>query len=311
MNNKPRICVVGSSMNDQIARAPRLPGAGETLVGSSYQTGFGGKGSNQAVMAARLGAEVTMVVKLGRDSVGDQTAKHYADENILTDFVYFDDRLSSGVAPIWVDEDTGQNTIIIVPGANLALTPTEVRRAAGSIQAAQVVVCQMEIPMECNIEAFHVAREASSVRTILNPAPSAPIPDQMLSLTDLLVPNESEAADLTGLPVTNPEEAEQAARALQARGAATVLITLGSAGAIAVTTSDEVIRVTAPADKAVDTTGAGDCFIGSLAYFLAVGFDLRRAMENACSIASRSVLAHGTQKSFPRKADLNPELFIR
>ena len=310
MNSEPRICVVGSSMNDQIARAPRLPAAGETLVGSSYQTGFGGKGSNQAVMAARLGAEVTMVVKLGRDSVGEQTAKHYADENILTDFVYFHDKLSSGVAPIWVDEATGQNTIIIVPGANLALTPAEVRRAADSIQAARVVVCQMEIPMECNIEAFRVARETSSVMTILNPAPSAPIPDEMLSLTDLLAPNETEAADLTGLPVTNPAEAQHAARALQQRGAGTVIITLGSAGALAVTTSDEVIRVTVPEVKAVDTTGAGDCFIGSLAYFLAVGFDLRHAMENACTIASQSVLAHGTQKSFPKKSELNPELFI-
>ena len=143
MNDEPRICVVGSSMNDQIARAPRLPGPGETLVGSSYHSGFGGKGSNQAVMAARLGAEVTMVVKLGRDSIGEQTAKHYADENILTDFVYFDHNLSSGVAPIWVDDATGQNTIIIVPGANLALTPSEVLCAAGSIQASRVVVCQI------------------------------------------------------------------------------------------------------------------------------------------------------------------------
>ena len=123
--------------------------------------------------------------------------------------------------------------------------------------------------------------------------------------------SDNEAADLTGLPVTNPAEAEQAARALQERGAGTVLVTLGSAGALAVTNSDEVLRVNAPAVKALDTTGAGDCFIGSLAYFLAVGFDLQRAMQNACSIASQSVLANGTQKSFPNKADLNPELFIR
>ena len=180
MNGAPHICVVGSSMNDQIARAPRLPGPGETLVGTDYQTGFGGKGSNQAVMAARLGAQVTMVVKLGRDAIGEQTAKRYADEGILTDFVFFDDQLSSGVAPIWVDEETGQNTIIIVPGANLALTPAEVRRAADSIHGAHAVVCQMEIPMECNIEAFRIARETSSAMTILNPAPSAPLPDELL-----------------------------------------------------------------------------------------------------------------------------------
>ena len=144
----------------------------------------------------------------------------------------------------------------------------------------------------------------------MNPAPSGPIPDEILRLTDVLVPNESEATDLTGLPVSNSEDAERAALALQQRGVGTVLITMGSAGALAVTASGDVIRVTAPAVKAVDTTGAGDCFIGSLAYFLAVGFDLRCAMENACNIASQSVLANGTQTSFPKRSALNPELFI-
>ena len=309
MNSDPRVCVVGSSMHDQITRAARLPNPGETLVGSSYVTGFGGKGSNQAVMAARLGASVTMVVKLGNDAIGKETARHYAEEQIHTEFVFFDDRLSSGVAPIWVDENTGQNSILVVPGANQALTPQEVRRATVSLQSAQVVVCQMEVPMECNLEAFRIAKEAPAVVTILNPAPSGPVSDELLRLTDLLAPNESEAATLTGLPVSNLAEAERAARALQARGARTVLITLGANGALAVTQDGEVIHVAAPAVKAVDTTGAGDCFIGSLAYFMAAGFGLRSAMEKACVIASRSVTAMGTQSSFPGRNELDPKLF--
>ena len=296
-------------MHDQITRAARLPNPGETLVGGSHVTGFGGKGSNQAVMAARLGASVTMVVKLGQDAIGKETARHYTEENIHTEFVCFDDRLSSGVAPIWVDEKTGQNSILIVPGANQALTPQEVRRATAPLQSAQVVVCQMEIPMECNLEAFRIAKEFPSVLTILNPAPSGPVSDELLRLTDLLAPNESEAAAMTGLSVSNLADAERAARALQARGARRVLIALGAKGALAVTYDDEVIHVAAPMVKPVDTTGAGDCFIGSLAYFLAAGFGLRAAMEKACVIASRSVTAKGTQTSFPRKDELDPKLF--
>ncbi|MDP1562174.1 MAG: ribokinase [Pirellulaceae bacterium] len=309
MNSHPHICVVGSSMHDQITRAARLPNAGETLVGSSYVTGFGGKGSNQAVMAARLGAQVTMVVKLGNDAIGKETAQHYAEEKIHTEFVFFDDQRSSGVAPIWVDENTGQNRILVVPGANQALTADEVRLATAALQSAHVVVCQMEIPMECNLEAFRKAKEVPSVLTILNPAPSGPVPDEILRLTDLLAPNESEAAALTGFPVSNLTEAERAARALQARGARTVLITLGANGALAVTADDEVIHVAAPVVKAVDTTGAGDCFIGCLAYFMAAGFGLRIAMEKACVIASHSVTAPGTQSSFPRRIELDPMLF--
>ena len=309
MNPAPRICVVGSSMNDQITRTSKLPRPGETLIGTSYKTGFGGKGSNQAVMAARLGAAVTIVVKLGRDSIGEQTARHYTDEAIRTDFVYFDENLSSGVAPIWVDEQTGQNSILIVPGANLALTPAEVRQAAGAIREAEVVICQMEIPLHCNLEAFRLAREVPGRLTILNPAPSLPVPEELLRLGDLLTPNETEAAALTGLPVSTADEAIRAAQELRGRGANTVLITLGAQGALALTPFNEVIRVTAPAVRAVDTTGAGDCFIGSLAYFLGAGFDLCLGMERACVIASQSVMAHGTQASFPKRAELEPGLF--
>lgn len=310
LNIIPRICVVGSSMFDQITRASKIPAPGQTLPATSYQTGFGGKGSNQAVMAARLGAHVTMVVKLGRDAIGEQTRQHYAEEGIHTNFVYSDELLPSGVAPIWVNEQTGQNSILIVPGANLALTPIEVREAATAIASARVLLCQMEIPVECNLEAMRIAKQSAGVLTILNPAPSGPVPDEIIHLTDLLVPNESEATALTGLPVTNADEAERAARALQARGAQNVLITLGSEGVLALTQGNEIIRIPSPSVKAVDTTGAGDCFIGSLAFFLGAGVDLRTAMERACLIASRSVTALGTQTSYPCREDLPAELFV-
>ncbi|MBL9166541.1 MAG: ribokinase [Verrucomicrobiales bacterium] len=309
MNRIPRICVVGSAMFDQVTRTPTIPRLGETLRGSSYHTGFGGKGANQAVTAARLGADVTLVARLGNDAIGKQTAKHYVAEGIRTEFVSFDDRLPSGVAPIWVEESSGQNCILVVPGANQALQPADVRQAAGAIRAAQVVLCQLEIPWKCSLEAFRIAREQGGTITLLNPAPPEQVPAELLAVTDLLAPNESEATALTGIPVTNLEEAERAARALQSRGPQTVVITLGAQGALALTPGGEILLSSAPAVQAVDTTGAGDCFIGSLAFFLSMGLALGPALQRACHIASRSVLTQGTQTSFPRRSELDPDLF--
>ena len=232
---RPNICVVGSAMVDQVARAPKLPAAGETVIGTGYAVGFGGKGSNQAVMAARLGAEVTMVAKLGRDASGESTLRNYQEQGIRTEFVSFDDRLPSGVAQILVSEATGQNSIVCVPGANLALTPADVRRAERAIAASAIVVCQNEIPLECNLAAFQIAKRAG-VRTIYNPAPAADIPAELLQLTDILVPNETEAAFLTGLPTDTDEAAAQAAQTLHNRGPRAVILTLGSRGASSWTT---------------------------------------------------------------------------
>jgi ribokinase len=296
-------------MFDQVTRAPRLPRLGETLRGSSYETGYGGKGANQAVTAARLGADVTLVARLGRDTIGQQTAAHYAQEDIQTQFISFDDHLPSGVAPIWVEESTGQNCILVVPGANQALEPADVRKAAQAIRDSQVVLCQLEIPWRCSLEAFRIAREKGGVTTLLNPAPTEEVSPELLALTDILAPNEGEAEALTGIRVTDPMEAERAARALQARGPQTIVITLGAQGALALTPAGDVIRASAPTVSAVDTTGAGDCFIGSLAFFLAAGLRLEPAMKRACLIASRSVLTKGTQTSFPNRSELDPNLF--
>ncbi|MDL1902849.1 ribokinase, partial [Anaerolineae bacterium CFX9] len=213
---EPKICMVGSSNIDLIARVPRLPAPGETLIGSKFQMGFGGKGANQAVMAAKLGAQVSVVTKLGKDIFGDDTRRNYESHGIDTTFVLVDDERFSGVAPITVDDNTGQNSIIIVPGANDGLSPADARAAASVIQNADVLICQLEIPLETTLEALRIAREAGDrVLTILNPAPAAEIPDEMIALADIFVPNEVEARMLTGLDASTPETAETAARALQ------------------------------------------------------------------------------------------------
>ncbi|MFO7323926.1 MAG: ribokinase [Chloroflexota bacterium] len=302
----PRICMVGSCNVDLVARVPRTPAPGETLIGSSFKIGFGGKGANQAVMAARLGGDVTVVGRLGRDVFGEDTLRNFREQGINTDYVSFDDELSSGVAVITVDENTGQNSIVIVPGANYSLVPEGVRAAAPAIQSADVVLCQLEIRLDATLEAFRLAKTAEGRQplTILNPAPAAELPAELLALTDIIIPNELEAAALTGLPVTTAEQAEAAARALQQRGPRNVIITLGSQGALYVEGDAPARHVAAQAVKAVDTTGAGDAFVGSLAVLLGEGRSLAQAVEQASAIATRSVLQHGTQSSFPQRAEV-------
>lgn len=301
MADKPRICMLGSSNIDLISRVPRLPMPGETLSGSHFQMGFGGKGANQAVMAAKLGAQVSVVTKLGRDIFGENTLKNYRDHNIDTTYVMFDEERSSGVAPIAVDENTGQNSIIIVPGANAGLSPADARAASPALLGAQVLICQLEIPLETTLEAFRIVKESpsSKVITILNPAPAAPLPDELIRLSDIIAPNEIEAAMLTNLPTETIEQSEAAARALQARGAKTIVMTLGKRGALIVEQGGEAKHIAAQVVQAVDSTGAGDAFVGSLAYFLGAGRALEDAVTRACAIATRSVLKTGTQTSFP------------
>src|SRR5207237_10796204 len=196
MQAAPRICVVGSANVDLTFRTPRLPAPGETLAGRSFHLGFGGKGANQAVMAARLGAHVALVGRVGHDLFGEQTARHLRGQGVDTAHLRADARHPTGVASIAVD-DRAQNCILVVPGANAGLTPADVRQAADAIRAAAVVLCQLEVPVDAVLEAFRVARGAG-VRTVLNPAPALPLPDELLRLTDLCVPNETEAEQLTG-----------------------------------------------------------------------------------------------------------------
>jgi len=306
MPKRPRICVVGASNLDLISYVPRLPRMGETLHGSRFHMGFGGKGANQAVMAAKLGAEVAMVTKLGRDVFGENTLKNFASFGIDTTHVRFTDKAFSGVAPIAVDEE-GRNSIIIVTGANDLLTVEEIEAARPSIASAQVLVCQLEVPLEVSLAAMRIARE-EKVTTIFNPAPGRPgLPDELFRLSDFLCPNESETELITGLETKTQEQAIVAARALLTRGAGKVILTLGERGSLLVTSTDFVL-FPARKVKAVDSTGAGDAYIGSLAFFIASGKPLEIAMKKANDVAAMSVQLSGTQTSFPSAKDLPTEL---
>ena len=293
---------------DLIAYAPRLPAPGETLMGTRFQTGYGGKGANQAVAAARLGAAVAMVARVGGDVFGADMLANFAAQGIDVARVLRTEGVSSGVAPIAVD-DAGRNAIIVVAGANALLTPADVDAAAPAIRRARVLLCQLEVPLETSLRALTLAREAG-VLTILNPAPAPEaLPDAMLRVSDLVCPNESEASAISGIPVTDAAAAEAAGRVLVGRGARAAIVTLGAAGCLYVSAS-ETWRAPAPVVTAVDTTGAGDCFLGSLAFFLARAAGLRDAAIRAAAVAALSVQRPGTQTSYPYAADLPGEWLL-
>ena len=303
---QPKICVVGASNIDLISYVPRMPKLGETLHGTKFSIGFGGKGANQAVMAARLGGKVAMITKLGRDIFGEDTLKNFKTEGIDTTGVTFTEEASSGVAPIAVDPQ-GNNSIIIIMGANDTLSTSDLENARDLIQSARVVVCQLEIPLEISLHALRIAKQAG-VTTIFNPAPArSELPEELYRLSDIFCPNETESEILLGTRIQTQDDAIAAARALLARGPNTVILTLGSRGSLVVTPSLEK-QIPAEVVKAVDTTGAGDAFIGSLAYFLGAGLSLEEATQRANKIAAISVQHPGTQTSFPRAQTLPPEL---
>jgi ribokinase len=301
------ICVVGAALIDLISYVPRLPRLGETLQGSDFRMGYGGKGANQAVMAAKLGARVSMVTKLGRDTFGDEMLANFRSFGIDTTHISFAKDVSSGVAPIAVDPG-GDNSIIIVIGANARMSPDDIERARPAIAAADVLICQLEIPLEVTRVALEVARRDSTL-AILNPAPAVrELPPELYEHADLLCPNESETELLLGRSIAAGKELE-AARELCARGAGAVVLTLGARGCV-IASPDEERHVPAEPVEALDTTGAGDAFVGSLAYFLVRGAPLAEAAERANRIAAISVQGRGTQTSFPAAAELPPELLV-
>lgn len=304
----PKICVVGASNIDLVSYAPRLPKIGETLPGSRFQMGFGGKGANQAVMAALLGASVTMVTKVGNDIFGKDYLNHYQQLQFDTRFVFMTEEAATGVAPIWVDEGSGNNAIIVVTGANDLLSAADVEAAREAIVGAQVVLCQWECSLEASLAALRIAK-AAGVMTIFNPAPArAALPAEAYQLSDIFCPNETETELLTGQPLATLEQATAAARVLVERGARQVILTLGERGSLLVTAA-ETSHIPTTAVQAIDTTGAGDAFCGSLAYFLAAGQPIRRAMASANAVAAASVQKRGTQTSFPQRATLPAALF--
>jgi ribokinase len=296
------VCVVGAANIDLISYVPRLPELGETLHGTTFRMGYGGKGANQAVMAAKLGASVSMVTKLGRDTFGEGTLENFRAMGVDTRFVSFTDEASSGVAPIFVDP-AGSNAIVIVTGANDLLTADEIEQARPAMRQAGVVVCQLEIPLATTLLALRAAR-AEGTPTIVNPAPAREdLPDELLELSDVFCPNQGEAAMVSGQPVDTVDDAEEAARRLLDRGARAVVITLGEDGCL-VADHGGAEHVEGMAVDAVDSTGAGDAFVGALACFLARGDTLRDGASWANRVAALSVMGRGTQTSFPDRDHL-------
>ena len=300
------VLVLGSFVADVAFRASRLPAWGETLMGSSFALGPGGKGSNQAVAAARAGAQVKMACKLGDDTFGQLARKTWADAGIDASLTRNGDA-ATGAAAILIDEVRGENGIIVVPGACFTITAEELDAMAEAIRAAQIFLTQLEMPVAIVERGMKIARDAG-VTTILNPAPAppAPLPDSLLALADYVVPNESEAAILTGLPVETVEQAERAAVALQRRGARNVILTLGVRGALVRMADGSSAIVDAfNAGPVVETTGAGDAFCGGFAAALAEDLPLLDAVRFGCAAAGISVTRHGTAPSMPKRVEID------
>ncbi|MFI8222716.1 ribokinase [Pseudomonas sp. NPDC085632] len=295
------VVVIGSLNMDLVTRAPRLPVGGETLIGHSFATVSGGKGANQAVAAARLGAQVAMVGCVGNDDYGVQLRNALLAEQIDCQAVSTVDD-SSGVALIVVD-DNSQNAIVIVAGANGAMTPAVIDRFDAVLQAAEVIICQLEIPDATVGHALRRARALGKI-VILNPAPaSRPLPADWFAAIDYLIPNESEASALSGLPVDSLESAESAASHLVDMGAGKVIITLGAQGSL-FANGQSFEHFPAPKVKAVDTTAAGDTFVGGFAAALANGKSEAEAIRFGQIAAALSVTRAGAQPSIPTLSDV-------
>ncbi|MHC8400247.1 ribokinase [Pseudomonas sp. MDT1-17] len=296
-----KVVVIGSLNMDLVTRAPRLPRGGETLIGESFATVSGGKGANQAVAAARLGAQVSMVGCVGSDAYGEELRGALLAEQIDCQAVSTVDD-SSGVALIVVD-DNSQNAIVIVAGANGALTPAVIDRFDAVLQAANVIICQLEVPDATVGHALKRGRELGKT-VILNPAPaSRPLPADWYASIDYLVPNESEASALSGLPVDSLASAETAATRLIAMGADKVIITLGAQGSL-FANGKSFEHFPAPKVRAVDTTAAGDTFVGGFAAALAAGKSEAEAIRFGQVAAALSVTRAGAQPSIPTLSDV-------
>jgi ribokinase len=294
-NRPPHIVVVGSANIDLTTFTDAFPQPGETIFGREFHLGFGGKGANQAVAAKLCGAEVSMIARVGDDLFGPATIKNFASYNINTSHVLITPGVSSGVAPIFVDS-AGQNRILVVKGANDRLLPPDVDAATELLGRADFIVLQLEIPLETVYHTLRFAR-AHGIRTLLNPAPAQPLDFHEAALADYVIPNETEAEALTGMPVRNLDQARTCAQRFLQNGVRRVIVTLAHNGALCAG-PDGAQHVAAFAVQAVDTTGAGDAFIGGLAYFLAIGCEETEAISRANLYAALSTLGVGTQKSF-------------
>lgn len=300
----PHIAVVGSANVDLTTFTDKFPRAGETIFGKHFDLGFGGKGANQAVAARLCGANVHMVARVGKDLFGPATIRNFESFGIDSGHVRAVEGVFSGVAPIFVEE-SGQNRIIVVKGANDSLLPQDVDLAAPVLKKADCIVLQLEIPVSTVYHTIRLAK-ANGVCCILNPAPGQPLDMGEVSQVDYLIPNESEAEAITGQPVRNSDEARKCAEYLLQQGIRRVIITLGAGGALLAASGKMELIPSFPV-KTKDTTGAGDAFIGSFAVFLAEGVPEGEAVARANLYAALSTTKVGTQKSFIRRSDFEEE----
>lgn len=308
MSKRPRIAVVGSANIDLTTFSDRFPKAGETIFGQKFNLGFGGKGANQAVASRLCGADVFMVARVGDDLFGPATIQNFQKLGIDATHVRQIEGVSSGVAPIFV-EPSGQNRIFVVKGANDLLKPADVDAAADLLRTVDCMVLQFEIPLETVYYSVSFARK-NNIRCIVNPAPAQPIDMSALGGLDYFVPNESEAETITGVPVRTVEGAKKCAEKLLSGGLKRIIVTLGANGSLLA--SDEGMEhIPAFRVNSIDSTGAGDAFIGSFAVFLGEGLGEREAVRRANLYAGLSTTGVGTQKSFYDRTRFDAEWATR
>jgi ribokinase len=300
------IVILGIFVADLAFRAERLPGIGETLKGSGFKMGPGGKGSNQAVAAARAGGAVTFITKLGRDEFGRMASDTWRAEGIAT-AVTESDTDPTGAAFIYVDQKTGDNAIIVVPGAANAITPADLDASADVIRGAKIFMTQLEQPLDAARRGLEIARSAG-VTTILNPAPAQPLDDAIYPLCDYVTPNETEASQLTGVSVATIDDARRAGDVFLRKGVGAALITLGASGALLHSAQGSLHIPAFDAGPVVETTGAGDAFNGGFAAELARGATPEAAARFGCVVAGISVTRPGTAPSMPTLRDIETAL---
>ena len=305
---KPRIAVIGSCNVDLTTITDAFPEPGETIFARDFHLGFGGKGANQAVAAKRCGADVWMIARVGDDLFGEATIENFAAIGIDTTYVRKTPGVSSGVAPIFVDS-TGQNRILVAKGANDKMTPADVDAASDVLRNTDFLVMQLEIPVDTVLYAVNFAHK-NGIRSILNPAPGMKFNFEEIRAADYLIPNETEAQTLTGMPVTTVEEAQGCATHLLNAGLKLVIVTLGAKGSILVG-GNSILHAPPFPVHAVDTSGAGDAFIGSLATFLAKGIEEQEAVKRGNLYAALSTQNLGTQSSFVTAEEFENEWELR
>ena len=301
--SKSGVAILGIFVADLAFRSGRMPAVGETIIGSGFAMGPGGKGSNQAVAAARAGAHVRFISKIGSDSFGDIAMATWTHEGIETHVGRSKDQ-PTGAAFIYVNDKNGENAIIVVPGAAGTISIADVEAAGDAIRGSAVFVTQLEQPTAAAQRGLEIARQANVI-TIFNPAPAEPFADAIYSLTDFITPNESEAAALTGQPVESVDDAKRAGDAFLKKGVGTALITLGEQGALLHTREQSVLVPAFNAGNVVETAGAGDAFNGGFAAALARGMDPLSATRFGCAAAGISVTRHGTAPAMPTLAEID------